>query len=113
MERLEGCSVRLMRCVMLGLAAKLAELAAQAPALCPPIPSPSSRTICPVPPPPLPLPLLQWAHTGYDELILDLQRRAYESAVRLVSQRRTVIQTVATELCENRWGGGQRACGAA
>ncbi len=46
---------------------------------------------------------LQWALHSYDDLILDLQRRAYEQALRMVSSRRTVIQTVARELCENRW----------
>jgi hypothetical protein len=51
-----------------------------------------------------PDPTVKWALTRYDDYILDLQRRAYEAALRLVAQRRTVIETVARELCENRCG---------
>ena len=46
---------------------------------------------------------MQWAATNYDDLTLDLQRRAYEKSLRMVAERRSVIQQVATELCENRW----------
>lgn len=51
---------------------------------------------------PLDLRSLQWLQASYDDLILDLQRRAYEAALALVASRKTVIQKVAAELCENR-----------
>ncbi|KAL4436128.1 hypothetical protein ABPG77_005576 [Micractinium sp. CCAP 211/92] len=46
-------------------------------------------------------PTTKWAGPVYDDLILDLQQRAYEAALRMVSQRRSVIRQVARELCEN------------
>ncbi len=45
---------------------------------------------------------LQWAWKNYDDLIMDLQRRAYEAALRLVAERATVIRTVGNELCDNK-----------
>lgn len=33
---------------------------------------------------------------------MDLQRRAYEAALRLVAERATVIRTLGNELCDNK-----------
>ncbi|KAI7840859.1 hypothetical protein COHA_005451 [Chlorella ohadii] len=47
-------------------------------------------------------PTVKWAWKNYDDLIMDLQRRAYEAALRLVAERATVIRTVGNELCDNK-----------
>lgn len=47
-------------------------------------------------------PTVKWAWKNYDGLIMDLQRRAYEAALRLVAERATVIRTLGNELCDNK-----------
>lgn len=47
-------------------------------------------------------PLPQWAWKNYDDLIMDLQRRAHEAALRLVAERATVIRAIGNELCDNK-----------
>lgn len=46
-------------------------------------------------------PTTAWADTQHDETILALQMGAYRRACKLVYQRKSVIDTVAKELCEN------------
>ena len=47
-------------------------------------------------------PTTAWKHTEYDEDIRLLQETAFAAARRLVTERKSVIETVAKELCENK-----------
>lgn len=46
-------------------------------------------------------PTTAWADTQHDDSILALQMGAYRRACKLVYQRKSVIETIAKELCEN------------
>ena len=47
-------------------------------------------------------PTTAWLDGAYDEPILALQRAAHARALRLVRERRPVIEAIAAELCDNR-----------
>ena len=47
-------------------------------------------------------PTTAWLDGAYDEPILALQRAAHARALRLVRERRPVIEAIAAELCGNR-----------